>query len=449
MLSARPGLLAAGVFVACSSLFGCHLIFPFEARTAEPGQDAAPTDLIETGDGPVQDALQESCAEVIGRPCSAENVEVCGSGECLATNADYTDGVCTCGCTPDDPGSAVNEDTCPYTDRNVCATVTLKGGSVRNYCFQRCSPRIGSNECQAPLTCAVSSAYTFRSPGYHAVCAFHGCTENWQCPVRTATACTDDLDCMASEYCVDIIRGSPQAGRRCARPGRCDLESGLCDEHPVGLFNPLAKVGDPCDSDLDCGAAMGCAIQVDTAAYLKQGGEPCFSDLECCSERCEGNSCTPGLCTILYRHGYCTISGCAFKDLGIRACPPGSTCNRIYRGGICQKSCVLDDPATCRNHTSDLYGDYECRSWDRIIMTNLAGSPQATDGPVCDFGTWLSCAYLDSAGIPCAQLGNTTNSTKMLCRDLDHAELAPDDPLGFCLDTSASGSMHRTPMPAP
>jgi hypothetical protein len=450
MPSFRPRLLVAGVLSL--SFCGCHLIFPFEPQERDVALDgASPVADLRAGDGPAQDAPPLTCAEVIGRPCTDKTFEVCGPFDCVATNTDHTAGVCTCECTQDDPATpTVDEDNCPDTKRNVCAEVVLKGGSVRHYCFQKCSPRIGANECQEPLACALSSPYTFRSPGYHAVCAFHGCTENWQCPVRTAKACTDEMDCDTSnsEYCLDVVYGSPQASRRCARPGKCDLLSGLCDKNPVGLFDPDAKVGDPCDSDLDCGAAMSCVIQVDTAAYLKRGGEPCFSDRECCSERCEGNSCAPGLCTIRFRNGYCTITGCAYKDLGLRACPAGSDCNLIYRAGLCQMSCSVSDPLGCRDNIADLYGDYECRSWDNVDMINLAGSPQAASGPVCDFGTWLSCAYLDSSGIPCAELGDVDDSTKMRCRDLYGNIIAPSDPLGFCLDTTVSGKMHR-PMPMP
>lgn len=147
-------------------------------------------------------------------------------------------------------------------------------------------------------------------------------------------------------------------------------------------------------------------------------------------------SCAPGLCATHARNGYCTIDGCAFSSLEAYQCPAGSGCSRLYPGGACLKECTLADATSCRGHAADRLGDYECRAWNNISV----GGRAVTPSPVCDFGDSVACHTFKNLG--CDAFGDgISNPTKMSCRDLTGKELPdPRDPLGLCLDDTASGS---------
>jgi hypothetical protein len=185
------------------------------------------------------------------------------------------------------------------------------------------------------------------------------------------------------------------------------VASGLCDAHAVG--DDTAQIGASCVGDADCASNMRCEY--------------------------ERQRCTGGDCVVYQRNGYCVVEGCvAAASLPIRSCPSGSTCNRSYPGGLCQKTCDLAVATDCRNNNADQYGDYECRDWSRVIVDGT--DIPLSDAPVCDFGTRHSCADVD-----CALLGASGNPTSMSCRTLDGQPTTdPRSPTGYCLDNTASGS---------
>ncbi len=420
-----------------------------EAKPAADGKPDKSGDL-KPADGKLLDGPPlTGCAAVLGKGCTQGGSECGSSATCLLTAA--TSGVCTCNCTLDNPATpSVNEDTCPGKPQNFCKAVTLSSGATQNYCFKSCSPKLGSNECGAPLACDPRSASFSPKLGV-AVCLLPGCSKDADCPVLTATTCTTQnpaLTCTTGEVCIPLT-GATTSGR-CAKAGKCDLASGICTAHSLG--NAAAKIGDPCNADTDCGGAMRCQLQLDLAAVAKKGGQSCSDDEECCSGRCTSGSCAAGLCTVNNRNGYCTIAGCEFAStLTIRACPTGSRCNRVFGGGLCQKSCSLASTTDCRNQPADRLGDYECRAWDNLTL----GGVQIADGPVCDFGTAMPCTFLQGSSLDCSSVGDKTNivvpnPTKMGCRSLSNTPLGNVyDPTGFCLDDTPSSSQQRSPIPTP
>ncbi len=412
------------------------------AKADGPKADLPKSDLPK-GDLKKVDALQPdgqppTCATLIGKPCTAAGAE-CGTvATCLLTTA--TAGVCTCPCTPDNPQTPlVNEDNCPNLAKNACGRVLMSNGTTQSFCFQTCAPKFGANDCQATLACDPASGASVGLSS-KAVCLFTGCTQNTQCPVITATVCSvAQQNCTAGKSCVTYVGGDEG---RCVSPGACDLPSGLCKDHSLGL--PTAKVGDPCKDDTECASNMRCMMQYNMATYQKKSGA-CQDDDECCSGVCQSGQCVAGLCPVLYRNGYCVIRGCQFAStLTTRACPTGSTCNRLYSGGMCQKTCSLTAAVQCRGYTTgaafDYLGDYECRAWNNLQI----GMQAIADDSVCDFGPSVPCDIFAGTSLNCSALGLTPNSTNMSCRTLgNQATTNLYDPQGFCLDDTASGSTLR------
>jgi len=181
---------------------------------------------------------------------------------------------------------------------------------------------------------------------------------------------------------------------------------------------------------------MYCLFERDTSTYLKGYGQACKDDIECCSNKCQLSTCTQAPCTVDYRNGYCTIRGCTFAaSLPHRACPAGSACNKLFSGGLCQKTCSLTSASTCRNNTLDKLGDYECRAWNNL---SISGIPLASTS-TCDFGTQMSCTFLQASLLNCSNVGTVLNTTQMNCRNLKNQVLSTYNALGFCLDNTASG----------
>ena len=320
--------------------------------------------------------------------------------------------------------------------------ISLTGGGSKNYCLKKCTPQLGSRGCDGKLACLPSSA-RFVAGKLQAFCLLYGCQTLGDCPVATSKTCTTSgAACPSGQLCLALASGTTQG--RCAKPGVCDMASGLCNAHKLGTST--AKVGQPCNADTQCAGNMKCLLPLNPSSFRKKMNQSCSSGAECCSNSCQGGTCTRGICALENRNGYCAISGCAFaSSLPLRACPAGSTCNNLYTGGLCQRSCNLASTNDCRGVAGDRYGDYECRSWDRLTINNqpLAG------GPVCDFGPQMRCTFLQASGLNCSNVGLMLNPTQMACRSLSKQALATYDPTGYCLDNTPSGSQLRSPMPTP
>ena len=334
----------------------------------------------------------KSC-EQVGESCAKDSD--CGGGICLEVTAKLK--ICSCICLLDTsrlPGTNVYF--CPGRPKDVCSP-TAGGGGNHSYCYARCSPRLGANDCPKGVACHPESGYL---AGIYkaAVCLKPACTSGSDCPFTTGAACdTKSKACPTGQTCK--ARGPSTTAGECTAPGKCDLSSGLCGRRPKSTAS--AKVGDPCKSDLQCADNMTCLA---------------------------GNS-----------SGYCTIKGCLFaKTLTMAACDSGSLCNKMYAGGRCQLKCALTKAATCRGHTSDQLGDYECRAWNNL---SSSGTPLVS-GPTCDLGQAMPCDLLKSSSMPCSSVGLPGNPTNMACRDLKNKKLTdPYDPAGLCLDDTASGKV--------
>lgn len=346
-------------------------------------------------DGPLPDT--GPAENNVGQPCT-------DSTECKAGSPSCVLGICTVSCIADDPSTeSTNEDSCPDQAKQVCATVTVEDKEV-DYCLLRCTPGETSNPCPAnsDTSCHPASvAYT--STLDVSVCWDSPCAADEDCPVALVKACTQDADCDTAkgQFC-DTLNGN------CALAGKCNTASGLCGAHTQGKAG--AAIGAPCTSDIDCANDQFCDREVTESGVTYT------------------------------RNGYCTKSGCTFdKTLTSAACPSGSGCNRGYYGGLCQRSCSLADATSCRGVSADYLGDYECYAWDNIIMGSLAYA----DGPLCDYAPLNTCDYWEADGLECADVGDSTNSTKMSCRDPKTNTTLTNkyDPTGLCLDDTASGAL--------
>jgi hypothetical protein len=370
--------------------------------------------LDDTPSGPLGNVCT---AAIIGRECGNNND--CPGGSCLPTFTDGRDnrrGVCTCSCVVDNPATTLtNEDTCPGQPENRCVNVPMSGGGSLPLCLQRCSPTLGSNTCKGAIDCTLEAGRALNTLGA-TYCLFPGCTADSDCLVTLDETCATDgsVSCQTTGATCTPLQSGGTAGI-CTMPGVCDVASGICDARTSKptLFTASASVGDTCDADVDCGANMRCERE-----FVRSG-------------------------VTHSRNGYCTIDGCSFSSLSSAQCPTGSTCNRGYLSGVCQRSCTLGSATSCRGNNNDRFGDYECRDWSNLT---LGGTPLSA-GPVCDFGDGLSCneaASVDPTNV-CALVGDTTNSTNMRCRDaLTGADLSQSGgqfpATGFCFDDTASGN---------
>jgi hypothetical protein len=352
--------------------------------------------------GPVPDKALP-CPMSIGDVCTPSG-GCCGGLSCVGLSTGIW--VCTQSCKPDDPATPlVNEDDCPNMVEHICATIDYPGTS--SYCLRKCAPTAGIATCPPGIAChprsAVMSSYT-----QTAVCAFPACASSQDCPVYRSEPCTaGGAECSglsASTFCA-LEPGASDG--TCALPGICDPISGLCTPHAHGKSG--AKVGDPCQDDRDCAGNM----------------------------RCERES-GAGI-AIHARNGYCVIEGCTFASTLITsACPPGSTCNHLYPGGECFKTCSLTTAADCRGLAADKHGDYDCYAWNNL---SASGLPLA-DEPTCEPADSYPCTFWGSSSLDCEALGLIPNNpTQMACRDrVTGAALPAHSPGGFCLDTTASGN---------
>jgi len=183
---------------------------------------------------------------------------------------------------------------------------------------------------------------------------------------------------------------------------------------------------------------MVCYLERDDAIFLRQAGQTCSVGTDCCSTKCSAGTCAKGRpCHLWRRNGYCTVEGCTFSaTLTSAACDLGSTCNKLYAGGLCQKKCTLKAATDCRGLTGDYLGDYECRAWNRHHYQGVTLA--AT--PVCDFGPTVPCDWVKGFGQDCGQLADQGNPTNMSCRDLKGNTLVDKySAAGLCLDNTASG----------
>ena len=352
-------------------------------------------------------AADGSDAANFGQGCEANSNCQPGSPLCVLIDTEQNFGICTAECTRDDPATELlNEDSCPADF--TCGTFDF-GGATFNYCLQECTPSLTTNPCPAntKTTCHPDSTqFTSLS---QAVCWFSKCEDGRDCPVFAERGCASDQQCAdlgADAFCDDD-------SQRCALPGNCTA-SGLCGAHTRGMDG--VAVGSPCSSDLDCPGRGFCRRETDS----------------------DGSTS--------HRNGYCTIRGCIFGASEPRfRCPAGSTCHRLFVGGLCHKTCDPASEQDCRAHGADRGGDYECYDWSDLAI----GGVRIADRAVCQAAT-RACNTLGRDGSgelrDCSLLAPDGNPNNMRCRaSQTGVDLPPHDSRGICLDDTASGPFAPAP----
>lgn len=337
----------------------------------------------------------------MGQPCSGA---CCPGLQCAPLKTGVQ--VCTRACTPDDPKTPlINEDNCSYAFK--CSDISPPGKSYR--CLQKCDPRIDKATCPKGIACHPQSTQLSANMT-QAVCAYPVCTSGKQCPVRLKSSCNPAVSAPqctslgSNAFCAPDPSGYSTG--HCALPGACHPVSGLCDAHKLGKAS--AVVGGICKDDRDCGGGMRCLMEQAASVGLVKN-----------------------------RNGYCIKEGCVFaKGLPHRACASGSTCSRLYYGGVCYRTCDLKSASTCRGYAGDKHGDYECRAWNNLAVSSGA----VTKSPVCEPGHALPCTMFASTSLNCSHVGLQGNPTGMQCREAGSGKvLGKYSAAGYCLDTTASG----------
>ena len=381
---------------------------PADIYVAPPRDFHVPKETWWPGDvyvPPPKDIYIPPTCVKMGHPCAA-TAGCCPGLSCTAIDTGIQ--ICSKSCKPDDPSTPlVNEDNCQWS--HICGSVTTPGKTYR--CLLKCTPQSPSNSCPAGLACHPSSP-KYSGKITQAVCVYPACKSGTDCPVMLSETCdmaTAVPKCSKmpkGAFCAPEAKGSTLG--RCALPGFCNAANGLCGMHKHGKAS--AKVGDPCADDRDCAGQMRCLMEENQMGTVRQ------------------------------RNGYCTIEGCVFGNtLFHKSCSMGSTCSRYAYGGLCFRSCNLQQAATCRGHAKDKHGDYECRAWNNL---SVGGGVTVSKTPVCEPGHWATCDLFGTAKLDCSALGiyNKNNPTKMACRDPKSGKvLAKGSPAGYCLDTTASG----------
>lgn len=347
------------------------------------------------------------CSAEINSSCQYDS-DCCGNLLCVGLESGLR--VCSRRCTPDNPETPLtNEDNCPNNWELSCANIAGPYGGESYYCLRRCKPQLYNNPCPDGIACHPKDNqidYDLQTSS----CARPMCKDNRDCPVFLSKTCFSDQDCPASYFCAEDDSASAFGGlaqRRCATQGLCEQASGLC--RPASLAYKNGRIGDPCTDDLQCSRGMRCVFEIVDASGLAYA-----------------------------RNGYCAIEGCVFADnIDHLRCPVGSSCQRLFPGGVCYRSCEASDASTCRGFDNDSYADYECYDWSFLYLAGL-DSPVA-DGPTCEpaiypcdfFAGWADCSII-------AEPGNAQN---MRCRDPFSGQTLPEGSIGgVCLDDSASGT---------
>jgi hypothetical protein len=423
--------------------------------------DGGVGDQIVLGDVPTvkPDAGGKCLKATLGKTCTSTGGE-CGDGHiCLLTSSDGKTGVCTCDCTTDDSSTPlVNEDSCPDLSTSECGTITTSKGQSK-MCFNFCKPTLGKNTCGGQVKCLPSSRNYIGGSLDKSHCFFvGGCAKDSDCPVSTNTTCdTVKKNCPTGEECLALVTGAVDGF--CNKPGKCDTVSGICDVKPASLSKAAAKVGDACKSDVECAGNQICLQERDYSKIclardaagactknLGKEGAACTKAEECCSSKCTANKCGAGTpCAVIYRNGYCVTPNCVFSDsLTKFKCGAGSDCGILP--GFCLKSCDITKAGDCRGNANDLWGDYECRSWNNLTF---GGNVAASSTPVCEGGLYISCDFFkNNPSLDCSVFGDKTNTTKMSCRTLGNVATTDKyDGKGRCFDDTSSGTKVRNPLP--
>jgi hypothetical protein len=420
----RAGVLLASAVLLAVTISGCGdddgkkdagpgteagLDGPAMDMGADAQVDTLPPDTLAPDTMPTGFNMGEGCN--LNSECKVDM----NKPTCVQVSSSKGIGICSRECIPDDPASPLsNEDNCP--SGFVCASFVFTSATF-NYCLKKCTPDLSKNTCPASSkqTChPVSTRYSGELDT--AVCWYLACEDDKDCPVFSDVDCVADTECAsvgADAFCDDNEL-------RCARPGNCTV-SGMCGPHTYG--SATGKVGDPCTSDFQCPNNGFCNQETNDAEAIGS----------------------------IYTNGYCAVMNCSTffaANMSEFTCPAGSVCHNLYYGGVCFKSCTLDDPSSCRGQAQDKGGDYECYSY--ATWQAATGVPAAT-APVCMTTAFQDCAGWAGSSYDCSVYADTGNPTNMVCRDRFTGIPTTDkyDVTGVCLDDTASGPFQQPPDAGP
>jgi len=291
------------------------------------------------------------------------------SGSCVPRDEvcngidDNCDEVVDEGCTP------IGEP-CARDDECVGETCRLVGD--RNVCTQACDPLRPAIGCPIGMYCAASGCEGF--------CAFGGPGE-----LSIDAECSDDTECITA-YCADPGDGV----RRCLPPCQgdagtclagevCAAAAGACGGCvPRGLVVGARGIGEPCDTDEECGSAY---------CFMDEGVRYCSRT---CTEATEAEDCGDGFhCREVDGAGSC-VRG-PREDVG-----GGCVTNADCGSGICatradgERWCTAfcDTPMDCPDGflCEDVGGGTICVPEGSLVGSPCETSEECASG-LCAIGT--------------------------------------------------------------
>ncbi len=294
-----------------------------------------------------------------------------------------------------DEGCIAMGDPCTSSDECVgglCADTTI--GRV---CTSACDPLRPAEGCSLGSYCSVSGCEGYCVPGEAGAVGF-------------GEACTVDTDCH-SLYCRDPGDGM----QRCLEPCRHDAGACLGGEVCAALAGGCGScvdqaifagrgLGEPCDTDAECGEARACrdVAGIRECVSLCDAGGGCperftCRDAVCIRDRTQGvggvcevsADCGGGICAALGDRNWCTIT-CTSAD----ECATGFDCMPAGSVSVCAPVTALDGES-CTVNT-------DCASG---VCAGTSTGSFCTRG--CDADT--ACA----PGFECQRIGGA--STQAVC----------------------------------
>lgn len=227
-------------------------------------------------------------------------------------------------------------------------------------------------------------------------------------PHRTLEECTErplpyfisDLNLPNTAALVEAGRLSfkPGAGEKCLADLRAAICSGAIYDLPEtcrAAFEGKVPEGDPCISDLECGAGLGCKDRADGC-------------LGTCQPHCGGSICEAG--------EYCLGSECLLLAAEGEICRGPSSCSgdficsqakciaarSVEEGGACSDDRVCPEGSQCV--------DQECRPFEVVSAGESCGFGIEGAVRLCEFGTLCQNITLpDSLGtcLPPGEVGDS------------------------------------------
>jgi hypothetical protein len=435
---------------ACTQVDACDA---GECVGAEPKQCEPTDDCHEAGEC---DAGTGECTI----PAKADG-EPCDDGQSCTTNDTCAEGACGGEAVVCDDGLACSGDSCDEAS-GACAADTrncrceldadCQDGNACNG-TELCEPSSKLCRLGAPVVCPTSA-----DP-----CLQNKCVpETGACelePVSDGAACDDLNSCTTADTCQagQCAGGAPKvcaALDQCHAPGKCQVDTGLCDNPPrSGACND----GNACTTSDSCqtGVCVGSAPTVCAASDQCHDAGQCNTATGACTKpakangvKCDdGNGCTQGdacqngACTAVSQLTCSALDGCH----AVGTCDPktGSCSNPLKANGA-----ACDDGKICTTNdkcSGGVCGGVAQVCNDGIACTTDSCSEQlggcTTSSSACTCQTSADC----NDGNPCNGI-ETCNLQTLQCQPgkaLDCSALNDACNVGTC--SATTGKCQATP----